>query len=47
MVTGVILAYNLPVSIPLWQAVFGCLVAIVAVKQLFGGIGKTLLTPRW
>ena len=40
VVTGVILAYNLPVSIPLWQAVFGCLVAIVAVKQLFGGIGK-------
>ena len=39
VVTGVILAYNLPVSIPLWQAVFGCLVAIVAVKQLFGGIG--------
>ena len=40
VVTGVILAYNLPVSIPLWQAVFGCLVAIVAVKQLFGGIGE-------
>ena len=45
VVTGVILAYNLPVSIPLWQAVFGCLVAIVAVKQLFGGIGKNFLNP--
>ena len=45
MVTGVILAYNLPVSIPLWQAVFGCLVAIVAVKQLFGGIGKNFANP--
>ena len=44
-VTGVILAYNLPVSIPLWQAVFGCLVAIVAVKQLFGGIGKNFANP--
>ena len=45
VVTGVILAYNLPVSIPLWQAVFGCLVAIVAVKQLFGGIGKNFMNP--
>ena len=44
-VTGVILAYNLPVSIPLWQALFGCLVAIVAVKQLFGGIGKNFANP--
>lgn len=45
VVTGVILVYNLPVSIPLWQAVFGCLVAIVAVKQLFGGIGKNFVNP--
>ena len=45
VVTGVILAYNLPVSIPLWQAVFGCLVSIVAVKQLFGGIGKNFANP--
>ena len=44
-VSGVLLAYNLPVSIPLWQAVFGCLVAIVAVKQLFGGIGKNFANP--
>ena len=40
VVTGMLLAFNLPVRIPIWQAVFGCLVAIVAVKQLFGGIGK-------
>ena len=39
-VTGVLLAMNLPVSIPLWQAVFGALVAMVAVKGLFGGLGK-------
>ena len=44
-VTGMILAFNLPVSIPLWQALFGCLVAIVAVKQLFGGIGKNFANP--
>ena len=44
-VTGLILAFNLPVSIPLWQAVFGALVAIVAVKQLFGGVGKNFANP--
>jgi electron transport complex protein RnfD len=44
-VTGVLLAFNLPVSIPLWQAVFGCLVAIVAVKMLFGGLGKNFANP--
>lgn len=44
-VTGMILAFNLPVTIPLWQAVFGCLVAIIMVKQLFGGIGKNFANP--
>ena len=44
-VTGMMLAYNLPVSVPLWQAVFGCLVAIVVIKQLFGGIGKNFANP--
>lgn len=44
-VTGLILAMNLPVTIPLWQAVFGCLVAIIVVKQLFGGIGDNFLNP--
>lgn len=44
-VTGVLLAFNLPVSIPLWQVVFGALVAIVVVKQLFGGLGKNFANP--
>ena len=44
-VTGVLLAMTLPVSIPLWQAVFGALVAMVAVKGLFGGIGKNFANP--
>ena len=44
-VTGALLAFNLPISIPLWQVVFGALVAIVAVKQLFGGIGKNFANP--
>lgn len=45
IVTGVLLAYNLPVSIPLWQAAFGSLFAIVVVKQLFGGIGQNFANP--
>lgn len=44
-VTGTILAFNLPVSIPLWQAAFGSLVAIVVVKGLFGGLGKNFANP--
>ena len=44
-VTGLILAFNLPVGIPLWQAAFGSLVAIVVVKQLFGGLGQNFANP--
>lgn len=44
-VTGLLLALNLPVGIPLWQAAFGALVAIVVVKQLFGGIGQNFANP--
>jgi len=45
VVTGVLLAYNLPAGIPLWQAAFGSLVAIIVVKQLFGGIGANFANP--
>lgn len=45
VVTGVLLAYNLPVEVPLWQAAFGSIVAIVVVKQMFGGIGKNFANP--
>lgn len=45
VVTGVLLAFNLPISIPLWQAVFGSVVAIVVVKQLFGGLGMNFANP--
>ncbi|MDO4567001.1 MAG: RnfABCDGE type electron transport complex subunit D [Oscillospiraceae bacterium] len=44
-VTGVLLAFNLPASIPLWQAVVGSLVAIIVIKQLFGGIGCNFVNP--
>ena len=45
VVTGLLLALNLPVGIPLWVAIFGCFIAIVVVKQLFGGIGQNFANP--
>jgi electron transport complex protein RnfD len=44
-VTGVLLAYTLPVSIPWWILLIGDAFAIVLVKQLFGGIGKNFMNP--
>ncbi len=44
-VTGLILALNLPATLPIWQAVLGAFVAIVIVKQLFGGIGHNFANP--
>lgn len=45
VVTGLILALNLPVTIPLWQSALGSVIAIVVVKQLFGGIGQNFANP--
>ena len=45
VVTGLLLAYNLPVNIPVWMCVIGSFVAIVVAKQLFGGIGKNFANP--
>ena len=45
VVTGLLFAFCLPVDIPLWKAVFGSFVAIVFVKQLFGGLGKNFANP--
>ncbi|MBQ9921346.1 MAG: RnfABCDGE type electron transport complex subunit D [Clostridia bacterium] len=45
VVTGVLLALNLPVSTPLWMPAVGSVFAIVVVKQLFGGIGKNFMNP--
>ena len=45
VVTGLILAFNLPVSIPLWMAAVGSFFAIVVVKQMFGGIGQNFANP--
>lgn len=45
VVTGVLLAFCLPVSAPYWIAVVGAFFAIVIVKQLYGGIGKNFMNP--
>lgn len=45
VVTGLLLAFNLPVTIPLWQAAVGSITAIIVVKQLFGGIGQNFANP--
>ena len=44
-VTGLLLAFNLPVDIPIWQAALGSVIAIVVVKQLFGGLGQNFANP--
>lgn len=45
VVTGLLLALNLPANIPLWQCVAGALFAIVVVKGLFGGLGSNPVNP--
>lgn len=45
VVTGVLIAFNVPAGLPYWIAVVGCFVAIIVVKQLYGGIGKNPVNP--
>ena len=45
VVTGILLALTLPVSVPLWLPVMGAFFAIIIVKQLYGGIGKNIVNP--
>ena len=45
VVTGIILALNVPVNMPLGELVIGALVSIIIVKQLFGGIGMNFANP--
>lgn len=45
VVTGLILAFNLPPAFPLWMATIGAFVSIVVVKQLFGGLGHNFANP--
>ena len=45
VVTGLLLALNLPPTLPWWQAVLGGVFAIVIVKMLFGGLGQNFMNP--
>jgi len=45
VVTGLLLALNLPATLPIWQAVLGSVFAIVVVKMLFGGLGQNFMNP--
>lgn len=45
IVTGLLLALNLPVNLPWWEAVIGGFFAIVVVKCLFGGLGQNFMNP--
>ena len=44
-VTGTLIAFNVPSGLPYWIAIVGCFVAIIVVKQLYGGIGKNVVNP--
>lgn len=45
VVTGLLLAFNMPASAPWWMPVLGSIFAIVVVKQFFGGIGHNFMNP--
>jgi electron transport complex protein RnfD len=45
VVTGLLLAFNLPAGLPFWMAALGGAVAIVVVKMMFGGIGHNFVNP--
>ena len=45
VVTGLLLAFNMPASAPWWMGLIGSVIAIVLVKQMFGGIGQNFINP--
>ena len=45
VVTGLLLALNMPPQIPIWMPILGSFVAIIIVKQLFGGLGQNFMNP--
>lgn len=45
VVTGLLLAFNLPATMPSWMACFGSLFAVVIIKGCFGGIGSNFMNP--
>ncbi|MCJ8173655.1 RnfABCDGE type electron transport complex subunit D [Clostridium botulinum] len=45
VVTGMLLAFNVPPTLPLWMVVIGSFFSIIVVKQFFGGIGQNIVNP--
>ncbi len=45
VITGLLLAYNLPSSMPCWMILIGCFMAIIVAKMCFGGLGKNIFNP--
>ena len=45
VVTGILLAYNVPFTLPIWQLVIGAIFAIAVVKMPFGGLGLNIVNP--
>lgn len=45
LLTGLLLALNLPATIPLWMCVIGGVFAIIVAKQMFGGLGQNFMNP--
>jgi electron transport complex protein RnfD len=45
VVTGLLLAYNVPANLPIWMAILGGVFAILIVKMLFGGLGQNFMNP--
>ena len=45
VVTGLLLAFNMPATLPWWMAIVGAFIAIVIIKQLFGGLGFNFANP--
>ena len=45
VVTGLLLALNLPPTLPVWMGALGSIFAILVVKQLFGGLGQNFMNP--
>ncbi|MGN1008881.1 MAG: RnfABCDGE type electron transport complex subunit D [Butyricicoccus sp.] len=45
VVTGILIAFNVPVAAPIWMPVIGGAFAIIVVKMLFGGLGKNFMNP--
>lgn len=45
MITGILVAFNLPPNVPIWIPIIGSAFAVIIVKQIFGGLGHNFINP--